>query len=278
MRAAAGGRSGEAAPRGGVRSRLSALGVHPAEFLVGLALIPVGVALLSASSRSRWWLGSAAYVAWLLAAVLIVFHTHHLARALGRRVWARISFWGNLAALPMLGLFALSCLGFLVSAPGRAAVLAQEGRSVALALPVWAGFWGTAAGLFLLAPHHREKAFATLATIGWLGPVLVAGCFLTCAVTFFSAVTLFSDVRFEGVPDVDQLATGRVATFYLWHFVDLMPGTDIPDTLRWEEPLTYRGPDVGRLVVAFQLCTVAEIVATFRAYWVSRTTSRGSAG
>lgn len=260
----------ETAPRRGFRGWLPAVGVSLFEFLIGIALIPVGVALMVASTPNRLWLGSLAYFAWLIAAILIIYHTHRPVRVLARRVWARIAFWGDNVGLVFLGLFALSCPGFLASAPGMAAALVKGGQDNALAAPLLAGFFGTAIGLFLLTPPHRDKAFHKLATIGWLGPVLIAGCFLTCAVTLFTAITLYSNVRFEGVAEVDQLSAGRVASFYLWHFLDLMPFNDIPDTLRWAEPLTYKGTDVGRLVVLFQLCTAAEILATFRAYWTSR--------
>jgi hypothetical protein len=93
-------------------------------------------------------------------------------------------------------------------------------------------------------------------------------------VTLVTAVTRFSHVHFDGVPEVGRLSAGQVASFYLWHFLDLMQLNDLPGTLRWSEPLTYKGTDVGRLVVAFQLMTVVEIIATFRAYWTFRAEPR----
>jgi hypothetical protein len=103
--------------------------------------------------------------------------------------------------------------------------------------------------------------------IGWVGPLAIVGSFLVCAVALFTVNTVYSDVQFDGIREVKQLAAGRVAMFYLWHFVQLVPMGDIPETLRWEPPLTYSGSDVGIRVTLFQVTTVATTFATLRAYW-----------
>jgi hypothetical protein len=252
------------------RDRVSGLHVNLGELLVGIALIPVGVVLEKVQGPDTWWLGSAAYMAWLLAAILIVYQVHHLVSRAFRRIWSRIEFWIDFAGLPALIVLTLGCPAFLASAPGRAAALVEEGHGQALAAPLWSGFFGTVIGLFLLAPTHRDRAFSKLSSLGWLGPVLISVCFLTCAVTLFTSITLYSDLKFDGVSDTNQLSAIQVAAFYLWHFLDLMPLKDLPETLRWDAPLTYTGTDVGRLVVVFQLCTASVIVATFRAYWTTR--------
>ena len=127
----------ETAPRRGFRGWLPAVGVSLFEFLIGIAPDSRRCCVDGRpATPNRLWLGSLAYFAWLIAAILIIYHTHRPVRVLARRVWARIAFWGDNVGLVFLGLFALSCPGFLASAPGMAAALVKGGQDNALAAPL----------------------------------------------------------------------------------------------------------------------------------------------
>jgi hypothetical protein len=208
---------------------------------------------LLASGRDLAWAGGAVLAGWLLR--------HRV-----RRLWHGLGHFVDRYGLWTLLLCTAATLGFLASAPGRIETVGEPAGTTSLAALV-----GTLVGLLQLTPAHRDAAFHRLRHLGWLTPALYAGSFLVCALALFTFVTLGNDLRFEGVRDPSRdLAPWKVASFYLWHFAALLPLTDLPETLRWAEPLRYRGSDVGRLVVVFQVITVTSIFAAFRAYWKFR--------
>lgn len=61
-----------------------------------------------------------------------------------------------------------------------------------------------------------------------------------------------------------QAPLGEVATFFLWHLVDLVPLLDIDQTLRWRMPLGYSEPQVGWCVLLYQLFVVLPVIALVR--------------
>jgi hypothetical protein len=67
---------------------------------------------------------------------------------------------------------------------------------------------------------------------------------------------------------------GEVATFFLWHLVDLVPLLDIDQTLRWRMPLGYSEPQVGWCVLLYQLFIVLPVLALVRRGW-KRSTEGG---
>jgi hypothetical protein len=231
-----------------------------------VVLIVAGVVLMVAERRSGViLLGSAAYVAFAGSTVIAAW----LVRNPVRRLWRRFGAWVD-ASIDSFGLWillvcALATPGFLASPAGRINTIGEASGGTFLMT-----FTGMLVGLLQLTPRHRDRAFRRLRHLGWLTPVLYSGCFFVCTLAFFTELTLLLDVRFEGIRDVTSLRAGQVASFYIWHFAALLPLADVPETLRWSEPLRYRGSDVGTLVVIFLVFTTTTIFAAFRAYWKFR--------
>jgi hypothetical protein len=61
-------------------------------------------------------------------------------------------------------------------------------------------------------------------------------------------------------------AISRVQDFYLWHFMDSIPGLDIPKTLRWDSPFQYSDKLSGGILLAFKLTVILPIIGSF-AVW-----------
>jgi len=70
----------------------------------------------------------------------------------------------------------------------------------------------------------------------------------------------------------DQPSNARVVAFYCWHFLDLVPLIDVPQTLHWSRPLTYPDWRIGLLVLGFELTGVLPVIALIRVFWRLRTT------
>jgi hypothetical protein len=62
---------------------------------------------------------------------------------------------------------------------------------------------------------------------------------------------------------VDSPAMASVA-FYVWHFFDTIPFLNATDALRWAEPLTYKDPLLGVLLLLFKLVIIAPIISALR--------------
>jgi hypothetical protein len=212
--------------------------------------------------------GELAYSCWYLAVGFGAWFFYRPLAALIQRVSDRFGDLVNRSSPFLLIICAVGCAGFLASAPGRArSILSDPHASNALFSVFLSALVGTVGGLVQLTPRHRAVGFRRLHPIGWLGPAVVIGCFLVCSVGLFTWDTVYSGVHFTGVADVEALPVHRVAAFYLWHLVDLLPLGEPPKTLRWAEPLRYDGSDIGMRVLAFQALTVGTTVATVRAYW-----------
>jgi hypothetical protein len=239
-------------------------------FLLVLLLLGTGLRVIGAHTGNRT-AGTFEWAIWYLSIAWAVALTHRSIERTAMNAWRRVGDWVDRSSPWLLLICALSCTGFLASAPGRArTILSDNHASDALGTVLLATFIGTVAGLIQMTPSHRLRAFERLRPIGWFGPIILTGSFLACVVSFFTYITLYSNVRFVGIADVGTLSASRVASFYLWHFFKLLPFGDLPATLGWREPLTYHGTDVGRRVVAFQLATVTAVVSMVRAYWKFR--------
>lgn len=240
------------------------------DLVVAGMLVVLGVGLRVADARFGGvvW-GMFAYAAWYGAAGLVAWHTYRPVGRWLRRTWARIGDVVDRTSPWLMLACAFGCVGFLVSAPGAVrTVAARPGGGNAFASLFLAGVVGTLVGLVQLSPRHRDRAFRRLDAVGWLAPVLLVGSFLVCSVALFTFETMTGEGRFVGVADVSALPARQVAAFYVWHLLAALPLGDLPGTLKWREPLSYTGSDIGRLVVAFQVLTAATSVATVRAYWL----------
>ncbi len=57
-----------------------------------------------------------------------------------------------------------------------------------------------------------------------------------------------------------------VQDFYLWHFMDSIPGLAIPTTLHWENPFTSSDKLSGWILLAFKLTVILPVIGSF-AVW-----------
>jgi hypothetical protein len=232
-----------------------------------LALVGAGFKVTSNWTGSIF-MAEIAWALWYLAIALIVVGGYQPSTRWATPRWKMLGdFIDRTSPFPLL-FCVIGCLGFLFSAPGRAeTILSEPDASNALFSVLLGSSLGTAIGLVQVTPHHRDAMFRRLRVIGWLGPLVVVGCFLTCTVAFFSCITVYSSAHFAEISDLQALPIRRLASFYVWHFLELLPFGNIPKTLHWPEPLRYDSIQVGARVVVFQVITVSTIVATFRAYW-----------
>jgi hypothetical protein len=95
---------------------------------------------------------------------------------------------------------------------------------------------------------------------------------LVVAVGLFASAT-FVLVEHQAITvlnweSVENPATASVA-FYSWHFLDTVPLLDATSALRWSEPLAYRDPWLGVLLVLFKLVIIVPIVGAVRVAWKS---------
>jgi hypothetical protein len=124
----------------------------------------------------------------------------------------------------------------------------------------------------LLWRNRREAAMRQLGMLGWAAPFLYALAFTTCSLAFFTYMTMGQHLNFDEVGDAYELRAGRIAAFYIWHFLALLPGVEVPETLKWEEPLQYSSHTLGAYVLAFQLTVALTVISLVKTFLKSRTT------
>lgn len=54
-----------------------------------------------------------------------------------------------------------------------------------------------------------------------------------------------------------------VVNFYIWHFLDSVPGLDIPQTLKWDQPYQYSDRLSGLVLVVFKIGVIVPVIASF---------------
>ena len=55
-----------------------------------------------------------------------------------------------------------------------------------------------------------------------------------------------------------------VVDFYMWHFVNLIPGLGIPETLRWTQPYQYSDHLSGAVLLTFKIAVILPVIASFK--------------
>jgi hypothetical protein len=68
----------------------------------------------------------------------------------------------------------------------------------------------------------------------------------------------------------NRVALGRIAAFFSWQLVDLVPLVDVDETLTWNAPLHYEQALVGICVLAYDAFVVLPIIALVRRVWRQR--------
>ncbi len=120
--------------------------------------------------------------------------------------------------------------------------------------------------------QERERVRLRLARFGAFAPfVYPVGLFMQVLVLFTLTTSIFVA---HGVVDFvqDDPSNATIAAFYCWHFLELVPLVQVPETLRWDPPLSYEQWQVGMLVLGFQLAGVVPVIAVIREFWRERGT------
>ncbi len=71
-----------------------------------------------------------------------------------------------------------------------------------------------------------------------------------------------------------QLDPGAFADLYLWHFIDMIPGFKVWETLGVQAPIIAKGPIAGLPLLAFRVCVGLPILALF-VKWYDLVKSKG---
>ena len=180
-----------------------------------------------------------------------------------RRKTARFVTWIDTYGFFFVTMGALGSIGILGSVPH-----AIDGAPFN---PLWALGWLVGA-VQLLVRRRREAAMRQLRVLGWAAPFVYSLAFAVCSLAFFTYMTMVQHLRFDLIGDARELQAGRVATFYLWHFIAVIPAVDLPETLKWEEPLTYSSHVIGAFVLAFQLTVTLTVLSLVKSFLQSRRT------
>lgn len=104
------------------------------------------------------------------------------------------------------------------------------------------------------APNERVTAW--LAVILYLNFVFIAaGCFAALAFLLHGLTPpLF-------LPKARPVEHGSLADFLLWHLLDAIPGLKVPETIKWEAPLTYERAGAGWLLLLFKIVVIVPVVS-----------------
>ena len=157
-------------------------------------------------------------------------------------------------------------------------------RGGVLGLPLWLQacvllLWGLALGgmIWLIAwPEARKASFTWLKDLHAWAPFLYAFNLGAIATVFFATLATFvvragaAALRLPAgavaTPDPGVMH-GRLMDFYVWHFLDAVPGLKINEALQWTVPLAYDGWALGVLLIAFKVAVIGPIIAAFLLYW-----------
>jgi hypothetical protein len=181
-----------------------------------------------------------------------------------RRVGARLVHWIDLGGFTAVTVGALGSTGILASAP--------HAIETAPFNPMWVLGWLIGA-VQILWRDRREAVMRQLGMLGLAAPFLYSLAFTTCSLTFFTYTTMAQHLTFDRAGDAYELRAGRVAAFYIWHFLALLPGVEVPQTLKWEEPLQYSSHILGAHVLAFQLTVALTVISLVKSFLQSRRTN-----
>jgi hypothetical protein len=119
--------------------------------------------------------------------------------------------------------------------------------------------------------HHRNpvvRAFSWKKRVPALGAVALYINFMVVAMGCFASVAfllhgLTSPLFLPKARPVDH---GSLADFLLWHILDAIPGLAVPETIKWEAPLTYERSGAGWLLLLFKVMVIVPVVSGIAHY------------
>jgi hypothetical protein len=213
--------------------------------------------------------------AWLVIAVGLLLATEYLGAPIARPLAAACYPLG----VGLLGLLA----ALLLLAPGAVAYMFS--RWVVETLPRWLQVTTLVVWVLLLAlvsvllysralrervrlwlTHHRSKflqAFSWRADIHAWGAVLLYINFVIIAMGCFASVAFLLHGLTPPLflPKARPVEHGTLADFLLWHVLDAIPGLKVPETIKWEAPLTYERASAGWLLLLFKVMVIVPVVS-----------------
>ena len=163
-----------------------------------------------------------------------------------------------------------------VALPIAAYALVRIGVEVA-ALLHWTLGLGAAAGFVVLAEYLRRllrrqlfEKFPTRVVIIMFGMSVLA------AISAFAAISYYLTRQQIGMYEIRaDYSIGTFADYYVWIFVDMLPGLDVWKTLGVSSPASPRNVVAGLPVLAFRLFVVLGIFASYKTWQEHRNASKG---
>ena len=109
---------------------------------------------------------------------------------------------------------------------------------------------------FLGAFSWRERVETWAAIALYIDFVIIAmGCFAGVAYLLHGLTPpLF-------LPKARPVGHGSLADFLLWHLLDAIPGLKVPETIKWEAPLSYERAGAGWLLLLFKIMVIVPVVS-----------------
>jgi hypothetical protein len=65
----------------------------------------------------------------------------------------------------------------------------------------------------------------------------------------------------------EDLTVGSLSAYYVWHLVEAIPAVEIPKTLNWEVPYTFKDSLSGALMLIYKLLVILPIVAILKQFF-----------
>ena len=121
---------------------------------------------------------------------------------------------------------------------------------------------------WMISGDRGSQLFRRLYSLGIWWPFLFSISLLIFATLCFASLTsTLSDLgRVQFEPAIPRGEFWRVQDFYSWHFFNSIPGLNIPETLLWKKPFTYKDPLTGVVLLLFKLVVIIPVIGSF-AVW-----------
>ena len=123
-----------------------------------------------------------------------------------------------------------------------------------------------------ISGERGKKLFSTLYKNGIHWPILFSLPLLVFSIPCFASLTntLSSLGYISFDPQIKPGDLSMIQDFYLWHFLESIPGLKIPETLLWNVPFKYKDGFSGLLLLAFKLAVILPVIGSFSAWNATR--------
>jgi predicted ester cyclase len=190
--------------------------------------------------------------------------------------WVRVPFGKLWEWLKLLFACVLFIAVFYVGTRGSLE-WSQNHLPLALHLLV-IGFWTLVSLLWvrIISGEFGKEMFIESYVNGILWPPFVYSIsLLVMAASVFASISVTLQrcgyAKFEP-PLPNDLSP--VVDFYVWHFVNLIPGLGIPETLRWTQPYQYSDHLSGTVLLIFKIAVILPVIASFKLWHDVRKTAQ----